>query len=237
MDERAIRRFEILADAMGASSPGAGGGSGWTNRAAGPATSGRSAGQSWPRDPGASQPGTEPGAGSMTDGAIAGGPCWRRSTPGSTKPCRGPAGRRGPGPRGVGADRTHRSPAVTRERRERMPPGGDAAPGRPLAARLAGEPGTVADLVGAVDDATGDIVGATFRDQEDASGYLLVLDAVVRGQRHPGTTAGAARSVFPVTPPGPPRPAPGRGGRTREGTAGAVLETLGPLGAMTLGHT
>ena len=35
-------------------------------------------------------------------------------------------------------------------------------------------------LVGAVDDATGILTGATFREQEDAAGYLVVLRDTVR---------------------------------------------------------
>ncbi len=35
-------------------------------------------------------------------------------------------------------------------------------------------------LVGAIDDATGRMTAATFRDQEDAAGYLIVLRETVR---------------------------------------------------------
>lgn len=81
---------------------------------------------------------------------------------------------------GITPPRTRRAPAATRERRERMPREGmllqaDGSRHDWLEGR-----GPWLTLVGAVDDATGDVVGATFRDQEDASGYLLVLDAVIR---------------------------------------------------------
>lgn len=44
-------------------------------------------------------------------------------------------------------------------------------------------------LVGAIDDATGAVVGATFRDQEDAAGYLTILRQVI-------TTHGLPLAVY-----------------------------------------
>jgi transposase len=40
-------------------------------------------------------------------------------------------------------------------------------------------------LVGAIDDATGALVGATFRDEEDSAGYLRLLRDIVRGHGLP----------------------------------------------------
>jgi hypothetical protein len=45
--------------------------------------------------------------------------------------------------------------------------------------------GPVLTLVGAIDDATGVLTGAAFRDQEDAAGYFLVLAATARGHGLP----------------------------------------------------
>ena len=83
--------------------------------------------------------------------------------------------------RGAGiASPRHRRPARHRRRRERMP-----APG--LLLQLDGSRhdwlegrGPWLTLLGAVDDATGIVVGATFRATEDAAGYLAVLADLVR---------------------------------------------------------
>lgn len=81
---------------------------------------------------------------------------------------------------GIAPPRTRRARVASRERRERMPREGmllqaDGSRHDWLEGR-----GPMLTLVGAVDDATGDVAGAIFRDQEDASGYLHVLDAVIR---------------------------------------------------------
>jgi hypothetical protein len=86
---------------------------------------------------------------------------------------------------GIPRPRTRRSRVVPRERRERMPREGmllqaDGSRHDWLEGR-----GPMLTLVGAVDDATGAIAGATFRDHEDASGYLLVLEATIRGHGVP----------------------------------------------------
>jgi len=80
---------------------------------------------------------------------------------------------------GLKSPRKRRSPAH-RRRRERMPQAGlllqwDASPHAWLQER-----GPHLTLVGAIDDATGDVVAATFRAQEDAQGYLLVLRRVLQ---------------------------------------------------------
>lgn len=80
---------------------------------------------------------------------------------------------------GLKSPRTRRSP-THRSRRERMPQAGlllqwDASPHAWLQER-----GPRLTLVGAIDDATGDVVAATFRAQEDAQGYLLVLRRVIQ---------------------------------------------------------
>lgn len=48
--------------------------------------------------------------------------------------------------------------------------------------RWFGASGPYATLLGAIDDATGEVLAATFREQEDAAGYLLVLRSLL--ERH-----------------------------------------------------
>jgi transposase len=74
----------------------------------------------------------------------------------------------------------HRRAPRHRSRRDRMPQAG-------LLVQLDGsrhdwlaERGPRLTLVGGIDDATGIVTGATFRDQEDAAGYLVVLRDTVR---------------------------------------------------------
>lgn len=94
---------------------------------------------------------------------------------------------------GLDRPRSRRSPAH-RRRRERKPQAGypmgvmllqlDASPHAWLAAR-----GPRLSLVAAIDDATGTVPAATFREQEDAAGYLTVLHQVV-------TTTGVPEAVY-----------------------------------------
>jgi hypothetical protein len=50
--------------------------------------------------------------------------------------------------------------------------------------------------VGVVDDATGRLTGATFRDQEDTAGYLTVLADTLRGHGIPGAVYHARHTIF-----------------------------------------
>lgn len=83
--------------------------------------------------------------------------------------------------RGAGlASPRRRRPARHRSRRERMPQEGlllqtDGSRHDWLEGR-----GPRLTLVGAIDDATGRMTAATFRDQEDVAGYLIVLRETVR---------------------------------------------------------
>jgi transposase len=79
---------------------------------------------------------------------------------------------------GEASPRPRRAPKH-RRRRERMPREGmllqaDGSPHRWL-----GPDRPALTLVGAIDDATGTVPGAVFRQQEDAQGYLLLLRAIV----------------------------------------------------------
>jgi len=56
-------------------------------------------------------------------------------------------------------------------------------------------------LVGAIDDATGQVVGAVFRDHEDSAGYLAVLDQVATRYGLPTAIYRDGHSAFEVTSP------------------------------------
>ncbi len=67
-----------------------------------------------------------------------------------------------------------------RARRERMPQAGMLLQVDGSRHQWLGPEGPWLTLVGAIDDATGDVPYAVFREQEDAQGYLLLLREVVR---------------------------------------------------------
>jgi len=67
-----------------------------------------------------------------------------------------------------------------RSRRERMPQAGMLLQVDGSRHQWLGPAGPWLTLVGAIDDATGDVPYALFREQEDAQGYLLLLREVVR---------------------------------------------------------
>jgi hypothetical protein len=101
---------------------------------------------------------------------------------------------------GVPSPRRRRAPAY-RSRRPRMPAEGallqlDGSRHDWLEGR-----GPWLTLVGAIDDATGLVVAAVFRDHEDAAGYLLVLRDVATGYGIPGAIYRDGHSAFEVTSP------------------------------------
>jgi transposase len=80
---------------------------------------------------------------------------------------------------GMASPRTRRAPQH-RKRRERYPRAGmllqiDGSPHDWLEGR-----GPRLSLLAAIDDATGEVHGAVFREQEDAAGYLALVEQVVR---------------------------------------------------------
>ncbi|MEO5883941.1 MAG: helix-turn-helix domain-containing protein [Candidatus Limnocylindrales bacterium] len=117
---------------------------------------------------------------------------------------------------GLGTTRKRRAPRY-RSRRERMPQAGllvqiDGSPHDWLEGR-----GPKLTLTGAIDDATGVIVGAIFRPTEDGLAYLTILEQMCRtmGCRPPSTAIAressrqrtkAARSVMPGPMSGGPWP-------------------------------
>lgn len=56
-------------------------------------------------------------------------------------------------------------------------------------------------LVGAIDDATGFVTAAVFRDQEDAAGYLEILRATIEGHGLPGAIYRDGHSAFSPSNP------------------------------------
>jgi transposase len=99
-----------------------------------------------------------------------------------------------------------RRPPRHRSRRERM-----AAEGLLLQLDgsrhdwLAGR-GPWLTLVGAIDDATGMVPAATFRDREDAAAYLEILRSTVARYGMPGAVYHDRHSAFAPTSPGPAEP-------------------------------
>lgn len=94
----------------------------------------------------------------------------------------------------------HRRAPRHRSRRDRMPQAGlllqlDGSRHDWLEAR-----GPRLTLVGAIDDATGIVTGATFRDQEDVAGYLTVLRETVRRHGVPVAVYRDRHSIFETAP-------------------------------------
>lgn len=104
---------------------------------------------------------------------------------------------------GVGTTRRRRSPKY-RSRRERMPQAGllvqiDGSPHDWLEGR-----GPRLTLVGAIDDATGAIVAATFAPVEDGRAYLTILAAMCRTNGVPAAVYRDRSGIFaPLRPGGP----------------------------------
>lgn len=104
---------------------------------------------------------------------------------------------------GVGTTRTRRAPKY-RSRRERMPQPG-------LLVQIDGSPhdwledrGPRLTLVGAIDDATGAIVAATFAPVEDGRAYLTILEWMCRAHGVPAAIYRDRSGIFAPTRPGGP---------------------------------
>ena len=100
---------------------------------------------------------------------------------------------------GLRAVRRRRAPRH-RRRRDRMPQAGmllqiDGSPHHWWGAEA-----PRATLVGAIDDATGDVVAALFRQQEDAQGYFLLLRGIIEGKGIPLALYTDKHGIFQRSP-------------------------------------
>jgi hypothetical protein len=101
---------------------------------------------------------------------------------------------------GVASPRRRRPPAY-RSRRPRLPAEGALLQLDGSRHDWLEDRGPWLTLVGAIDDATGLVVGAVFRDQEDSAGYLEVLAQVVARHGLPVAIYRDGHSAFEVTSP------------------------------------
>jgi transposase len=81
-------------------------------------------------------------------------------------------------------------------------------------------------LVGAIDDATGTVPAALFREQEDGHGYFTLLQEVVRSKGRPVAIYHDGHSIFEPTA-GPGTMAEQLGGKREPTQFGRLLEELG----------
>ena len=90
-----------------------------------------------------------------------------------------------------------------RTRRERMPQAGMLLQVDGSRHQWLGLDGPWLTLVGGIDDATGDVPFATFREQEDAQGYLLLLREVARRRGLPLALYSDRHKIFQSEPKAP----------------------------------
>jgi transposase len=103
---------------------------------------------------------------------------------------------------GIASPRRRRSPRH-RSRRDRMPQAGMLLQTDGSRHDWLGDRGPRLTLIAAIDDATGIITGATFREQEDAAGYLTVLRDTIRRHGVPLALYRDRHGIF-ETPKGMP---------------------------------
>lgn len=120
-----------------------------------------------------------------------------------------------------------RRPPAHRRRRERRPRAGmllqlDGSPHAWLEDR-----GPRLTLLAAIDDATGHVVAALFRPQEDAAGYLEVLHRIALGPGVPEAVYHDRHSIFVVHPAGSPTLAEDLAGEREPTQVGRALQELG----------
>lgn len=100
---------------------------------------------------------------------------------------------------GIASPRKRRAPRFRSRRARRAAEGMlvqlDGSPHRWF-----GDRGPACSLQGAIDDATSKVVGAVFREQEDAAGYLVVMRQVILGPGVPLAVYSDRHSVFWIKP-------------------------------------
>ena len=92
--------------------------------------------------------------------------------------------------------RRRRRPPRHRSRRDRMPKEGLLLQTDGSRHDWLGDRGPRLTLVGAIDDATGRVTAATFRDEEDTAGYLEVLAGTLRRYGLPGSVYHDRHGIF-----------------------------------------
>lgn len=98
---------------------------------------------------------------------------------------------------GLKSPRRHR-PGRYHARRERRVAAGMLLQLDGSKARWFGDAQPFCTLVAAIDDATGEVVGATFREQEDAAGYLIVLGQLLSAYGVPLAVYSDRHGIFQV---------------------------------------
>lgn len=127
---------------------------------------------------------------------------------------------------GITSPKQHRAPRH-RSRRQRYAQEGmllqvDGSPHLWLEER-----GPELTLAGAIDDATGKVVGAVFREQEDTHGYFLVMQQVLESKGIPLAVYSDRHSIFQRSPKDPETLEEQLAGERRLTQLGEALRTLG----------
>jgi transposase len=127
---------------------------------------------------------------------------------------------------GVGSPRRHRSPKH-RSRRERYAQEG-------MLLQIDGsfhpwleERGPKLCLLGAMDDATGQMVAGVFRDREDTQGYFLLLEAILKAKGIPQALYSDRHSIFQRAPQDPETLEEQLAGKRQPTQFGEALQALG----------
>ncbi|MBF6607067.1 MAG: ISNCY family transposase [Chloroflexi bacterium] len=119
-----------------------------------------------------------------------------------------------------------RRPPKHRARRERMPQAGMLLQVDGSRHRWLGPDGPWLTLIAGIDDATGDVPWAVFREQEDAAGYLLLLQQVVRRRGVPLALYSDRHTIFQVRADDPLSPEELLAGGRPRTQVGRVLADL-----------
>jgi transposase len=127
---------------------------------------------------------------------------------------------------GLPSPRTRRAPRH-RRRRDRLPQAGMLLQADGSRHAWLEERGPWLTLVGAIDDATGTVPGAVFREQEDAHGYLLLLREIVRTKGIPLALYVDRHGIFKKSRREPPTVEEELAGGRLPTQVGRVLEELG----------
>ena len=120
-----------------------------------------------------------------------------------------------------------RRPPRHRSRRERMPRAGELLQVDGSRHRWLGSDGPFLTLVGAIDDATGIVTAGTFREHEDAAGYLTILAATARSHGLPMAVYSDRHTLFVVDRTRPPTREEQLEGRVPRTQVGRALEQAG----------